>query len=109
MGLPLADFPNPATTIHVVEVTATAQSFVNMKDSGVCGTYTSYSTSGDCIWAGHLGTGNYLFTDGHAKSLRIDQTFNPTVNMWRRDNAPFTGGDLTNAKTNVTTVTQRYN
>lgn len=36
----------------------------------------SYQTSGDCIWAGHLGTGNSLFTDGHAKSLRIDKTYN---------------------------------
>ena len=108
VGLPLSDFPNPATTIHVVEVTATRQSYVNMKDSGACGPYQSYSTSADCMWAGHLGTGNYLFTDGHAKSLRVDQTFNTTVNMWRRDNVPFTGGDLTNANTNVANITNRY-
>jgi len=32
-------------------------------------------------FAGHLGTANYLFADGHVKSLRPTQTGTP-VNMW---------------------------
>ncbi len=114
-GLPLADFSNPSTTIHVVEVTATAQSTIEFQTSGACGNYTSYSQSGDCLWAGHLGTSNYLFTDGHAKSLRPAQTFSPTVNMWYRNNKPFDnnvpyGGfnAATNAATNVTNLEARY-
>lgn len=114
-GLPLADFSNPSTTIHVVEVTATAQSTIEFQVSEDCGPYTSYKQSGDCLWAGHLGTSNYLFTDGHAKSLRPSSTFSPTVNMWYRNNQPFDnnvpyGGfnSATNAATNVANLTARY-
>jgi prepilin-type N-terminal cleavage/methylation domain-containing protein/prepilin-type processing-associated H-X9-DG protein len=35
----------------------------------------------DAGFAGHLGTANYLFADGHVKSLRPTQTAAP-VNMW---------------------------
>ncbi len=35
------------------------------------------------LFSGHLGTGNFLFTDGHVKSLRPTQTMTP-VNMWGR-------------------------
>lgn len=32
-------------------------------------------------WAGHLGTGNYLFADGHVKAMKPSQTHTPK-NMW---------------------------
>ncbi|HEX8236278.1 MAG TPA: DUF1559 domain-containing protein [Abditibacteriaceae bacterium] len=41
----------------------------------------------DVIWAGHFGRSNYLFADGHVKSLRPTQT-NQDVNLWYIDNAP---------------------
>jgi len=40
---------------------------------------------------------NCLFGDGHVKSLFPEQTMTPT-NLWTRDNAPFTGQDLSNAQ-----------
>ena len=33
------------------------------------------------MWSGHLGTANYMFMDGHVKSLRAVNTMTP-VNMW---------------------------
>lgn len=43
---------------------------------------------------GHLGTANFLFADGHVKSMRWDQTFTPTVNMFAADSSAVdeTGG-----------------
>ena len=42
-------------------------------------------------FAGHLGSANYLFADGHVKSLRPTQTGTP-INMWgaMSDNNPGT-------------------
>ncbi len=114
-GLPLSDFPSPATTIHVVEVTATRQSTINFSTAGACGAYESYSQSGDCLWSGHLQTGNYLFTDGHVKSMRVSRTFSDTENMWYRSNKPFDnsvpyGGanSLDNARANAAAIEARY-
>lgn len=47
------------------------------------------------------GTLNCLFADGHAKSMRPMVTLSP-VNLWTRDNAPFTGQDLGNARAILT-------
>lgn len=44
-----------------------------------------------------IGTLNCLFTDGHVKALKPMATLTP-VNLWTRDNAPFTGQDLSNAQ-----------
>jgi len=40
---------------------------------------------------------NCLFTDGHVKALKPMSTLTP-VNLWTRDNAPFTGQQLSNAQ-----------
>lgn len=42
--------------------------------------YPNYSS----LWCGHLGTGNFLFCDGHVKSLKPTQTVTPTC-MWYKD------------------------
>lgn len=42
-------------------------------------------------------TVNCVFADGHVKSLKPAATLTP-VNLWTRDNAPFTGQDLQNAR-----------
>jgi prepilin-type processing-associated H-X9-DG protein len=44
-----------------------------------------------------VGTLNCLFADGHVKAMQPDATLTP-INLWTRDNAPFTGGDLQNAQ-----------
>ena len=39
-----------------------------------------------CLWSGHTSRSNYLFTDGHVKSLTPMQTIAGGVNMWTLDN-----------------------
>ena len=45
-----------------------------------------------------IGVLNCLFADGHVKAMKPMATLTP-VNLWTRDNAPFTGQDLRNART----------
>lgn len=46
----------------------------------------------DCAFAGHLGTMNALFSDGHVKSMRPTSTGSP-VNMWGTMNDNTGGGN----------------
>jgi prepilin-type processing-associated H-X9-DG protein len=66
----------------------------------------------DQVFVGHMGTGNFLFADGHVKAMKPLATILPT-NMWRRDNAvPTTGIDLTsynNIMTNLRAAEVRAN
>lgn len=48
------------------------------------GVYTAY---GDMLFAGHLGTSNYLFADGHVKAMKPTQTARD-INLWYNDNSP---------------------
>lgn len=48
-----------------------------------------------------VGNFNCLFVDGHVKRLKPMATLKP-VNLWTRDNAPFTGQDLQNARAILT-------
>ena len=50
----------------------------------------------DPVFAGHLGTMNCLFADGHVKSLRPTATGSP-VNMWGTMNDNTGGGDCDNS------------
>ena len=56
------------------------------------GNWNSGTQLVDNYWSRHLGTANYLFADGHVKSLRPVATMSPT-NMWGRfdDNTCGTG------------------
>ncbi len=38
------------------------------------------------LWAGHTGSTNYLFTDGHVKSMKPMQTCTATEDYWANDN-----------------------
>ena len=88
----LAQLQNPATTISVAEMwhapwvtVIIDRNDLSYNDSGTGGTsYTGYS---DLLFSGHLGTGNYLFADGHVKAMRPIATGTP-VNMWYSDNSP---------------------
>jgi prepilin-type N-terminal cleavage/methylation domain-containing protein/prepilin-type processing-associated H-X9-DG protein len=40
-------------------------------------------------WNRHTRTSNYVFTDGHAENLKIEETWDyPTINYWLPDSAP---------------------
>ncbi|RYX83889.1 DUF1559 domain-containing protein [bacterium] len=100
----LASFENTASTICFLE------SAYENTDFDITKTYFANRTSPSAIFTGHLSTGNFLFVDGHVKSLRADRT-NPGVdgsNMWSRDNKAYTGTNLTNALANVTNAVNYY-
>lgn len=86
----MAQLQTPSTVIMLLEQlpqgSSNSWSDFNILDPG--------NHSGT-LFAGHLGTGNYLFCDGHVKALRPFQTVTPAlggsadVNMWHRDNYTF--------------------
>ena len=96
--LSYAAINSPAQTIDVVEYTGQYTDFY--PDAGY-DTIFSYYTSDPTLpygvlFAGHTGFSNYLFADGHVKSLRpyatldtIDGGSNST-NLWRIDNDSYT-------------------
>jgi len=60
------------------------------------------------LFNGHLSTGNFLFCDGHVKSLKPIATLDQAsgggspVNLWTNDNKPFSsGGALTNLQASI--------
>ncbi len=67
----------PSTKILMAETTS-GQTSIGAAD---------WQGGGNTIWkdrgfAGHLNTANYLFGDGHVKSLKVTRTMGPGYNMW---------------------------
>ncbi len=97
-GLAQSAINNPATTLIVIEQNSTAS------NGDYPFTYQpSELSNGDVLLTNHLSFSNYLFTDGHVKSLKPISTGVP-INMWNADNTstsgagtpgPATGGLLT--------------
>lgn len=89
-GVAMSDVTSPATTIAVFETDSKA----NWPQPGC-----SYNTNN--FFAGHMQHSNYLFADGHVKSLRPDDTNNSTINMWSRTGAGYDNGTLLTELTNA--------
>lgn len=87
----LAAIDSPASTIGIVESTSSYVDF-NPRDKGHW-----YDKRGvNDFFAGHTGTSNYAFLDGHSKAMRPLATLDSTdggsggdINMWANDNKPF--------------------
>ena len=93
-GVALSEIAAPAQLIGIVEMWHTPYVTFNVdknsqaySDSGTGGRdWPAGAAAGgyaNFLFAGHLGTGNYLFADGHVKSLRPTQTMQGA--MWYRD------------------------
>lgn len=107
-GNHISTFVNPASTIAVTENYVERQHVMDITQRNSTSCNNQWSGGGECLWSGHLGTSNYLFADGHVKSLRPMQTIAGNVNMWYRsnqmptDNIPWAGGNaLTNMRNNL--------
>ena len=87
----LASLTAPATTIAVCEARRTNNSQPQVNDLG------SIKDNQAETFTGHLGMTNFLFVDGHVKSLKVTATVSPTVNMWTNDNQ--TGNSSTHVPT----------
>jgi prepilin-type N-terminal cleavage/methylation domain-containing protein/prepilin-type processing-associated H-X9-DG protein len=83
-GLAISEFNNTATTIAVCELRGAAE-----RDSLL---RVDRSNDANTLSNNHLATANYLFVDGHVKSLKPQATITSTLNMWTRDNSQ-TGPD----------------
>ena len=80
-GVSLASVGSPATTIAVTESDWASQFSSIVID---------FNSGGpNLLYAGHLSTSNYLFADGHVKSLKPSGTYRAgSVNYWYRDQEP---------------------
>jgi len=111
-GVSLATIVNPTNCISVSEALDTFSSYSYFFDisypegpyqtSRLCGINGSPNGASSCMFAGHSGMSNYLFADGHVKSLAPFGT----VNSWFTDNTPLanhlSASGVTNAQTNLT-------
>lgn len=82
----LSEYANPGSTIAVTEYDTSMQYLVDITSAATC---DSNAESGKCLWAGHNQTANFLFCDGHVKSMHPSGTLTP-LNMWTRSNQIFT-------------------
>ncbi len=78
----LAELTSVATTIMVVEQAGgEAEPFCWNADK-----FTGTTGSPPMQFTNHLTTTNFLFADGHVKSLKPSATVSPTINMWTNNN-----------------------
>ena len=92
----LSKWQYPATTILLCESGGNSGYFYPDWVNGVCA-FSGPVTEGGCagwsggasetVWAGHSSMSNYLFCDGHVKSMKPTAT-DSTVNMWTIENGP---------------------
>jgi prepilin-type processing-associated H-X9-DG protein len=82
----LADIQKPAQKIAVGE-NGTNQSGMGWNDWGGSNPGNWNNECAANGFRGHLGAANYLFIDGHVKSLRPTQTIQP-FNMWGSFHTP---------------------
>lgn len=112
---------SPAQCIAVVESTAANSAFqVRIPTGGANGSFgvetSNAAPSSGHLFSGHLGTSNFLFADGHVKSLRPLRTMNEcspatctpsNPNLWTRNNAGF-NGTFNQARQTLTFAENKY-
>jgi prepilin-type N-terminal cleavage/methylation domain-containing protein/prepilin-type processing-associated H-X9-DG protein len=120
VGPSLSDFPSVAQTIMVVDSNA------ENTDFRLTGTFWMGSSAGGsgtgnpALFAGHMGTMNCLFVDGHVKAMKPSQTVpndsangfrgSGAVNMWSRftDNTYGGNGWGTRVQDMIDNATKKY-
>lgn len=109
----------PATTIAVLETNWNNANFSPATPYYSAASGPAGPTVNISLYAGHFGMTNYLFADGHVKSLQPQATLTAgeggsgAVNAWRLDGKAFTDAtfypDLTSAKAVIRLSTDYYN
>jgi len=84
----LADIGSPTQLVLVTEARNRADPETWFSDNGT-------GSGNQQIFGGHLQTVNFLFADGHVKSMKASQTIPPSgVNMWSTTEATTVGDEL---------------
>lgn len=98
VGTSLSDVPVPAETI----------SFSEYNTQDLLDPYASWSTSR--LFAGHLGTSNYLFADGHVRAMKSEGSITDRNMCTRADDtfASATSGDKTQMQAFVAAANVKY-
>lgn len=102
----LASITSPATTINLLENNNKASNW----DIDIVNSKYSTASANSGFFAGHTGTGNFLFNDGHVKSLKPGATLSTAdggtapVNYWTRDNKNFSDASNPNASSDTATA-----
>lgn len=99
----LAQLVSPSQVIAFGETTATYDDIRVTAGSACCFDNPNSTTNdGGNIFAGHNGISNFVFCDGHVKSMRPTATMNECdpasctpkrTNLWTNDNSPFRDSD----------------
>ena len=107
--VPLSLIQDSARVIAVVETTARNPS-LSVKDTANYAVDIDNTNRRGYLFAGHLGTGNFLFADGHVKAMKPLSTTNESnacstpapaqANLWQRDNGGFCSS-LTSVQTTL--------
>lgn len=113
----IAEITNVSSTLLVVESTS-RESFYRVEDSTTY--FRNPNPSGTLVnqgllFTGHLGSGNFLFVDGHVKALKSKATIlaseggTGSVNMWKINQASFGNPDITNVRANLDAADNFWN
>jgi len=102
----LAAIDSPASTINLIENNHKSSDW----DINIINPSFSADDANSGFFAGHTGTGNFQFNDGHVKSLRPDATLSVAdggsapVNYWTKDNKSFSDPSNPNAASDLATA-----
>ena len=114
VSVALAALQTPTTTLMVGESTS-RYSEINIADPTTSqrspiGTANNTTQSSGCLFTGHTGMTNFLFCDGHVKTMHPLATVGTNqggsgasgVNMWTVDNSDFASADVSAVIINLT-------
>ena len=106
VGVNIASVTAPATTIALMENNHQSSDW----DVDIVNPSFSNGSPNSGFYAGHTGAGNFLFDDGHVKSLRPAATLSvadggtASVNYWTVDNKNFSDPSNPNAASDTATA-----
>jgi prepilin-type N-terminal cleavage/methylation domain-containing protein/prepilin-type processing-associated H-X9-DG protein len=114
-GRAISAFQYPSTTIMVAEGGGSDASFSDLPLGNAGWAFARGANPNNGIFSGHLNTSNFLFVDGHVKSMRPTATLNeaPGVDsqrkdMWTLDNVPLTGAAFTSVQNKLLGSEEKY-
>ncbi len=120
-GFAFRDYGGTPDTLNLSVISSPSQVLDVVETNSVYGDCpihnSNWAHNPNGIYAGHTGRSNYLFVDGHVKSMFPLQTINecdaaactPTqTNLWSVMNTPFKGATFTTVQTNLQVAANKY-